>query len=231
MKLLCEPPNSRGKPSMLICALSQRNMWPKRNYLPLAGLLDIWLSNALTRLAKKRIGRVKYSPKQIWILPKRCANMPKPHAIAWFGAILNAFQRFRKRPVGAKDGKNGPSAIMFENNASRKMPLGKLRRSHGVKLVRLIKPGSVPNGKSSERHTSWPAKFGKPSAERARQRFSSASRKTKPGINPTGRSRQAQPSSLKHVRGSPSWSPLTTVRDSAWGCPSSVPVQKSPVMR
>jgi|PlaIllAssembly_1097288.scaffolds.fasta_scaffold82105_2 hypothetical protein len=82
MKLLRERPNSRVKHSMLICALFQRNMLLKRNFLPSVDPLDIWSSNAFTRPAKKRIGRVKYLPKWVWIMLKRCANMHKPHEIA-----------------------------------------------------------------------------------------------------------------------------------------------------
>ena len=59
MKLLRERPNSRVKHSMLICALFQRNMLLKRNFLPSVDPLDIWSSNAFTRPVKKRIGRVE----------------------------------------------------------------------------------------------------------------------------------------------------------------------------
>ncbi len=62
-------------------------------------------------------------------MPKRCTNMHRPHETAWFGASLNAFRYPRKRPVGAKNGKNEPSVIMSENNANRKISLGKLRRT------------------------------------------------------------------------------------------------------
>jgi hypothetical protein len=94
----------------------------------------------LTHPVKKRIGQVKYSQKRVWIILKRCANMRRRHEIAWFGVSLHALQCWKKRPIGAKNGKGELNAIKCANNASGKTSLGKLRKAHGVKLVRLIKP-------------------------------------------------------------------------------------------
>ena len=115
-------------------------MLPKRNSLLSAALLDIWSSNALPNLVKQRIGRAKSSPNLTWIMSKRCVSMHRPREIVWFDARLNVSQCWKKQPPGAKNGKGEPNAIVSGNNVSRKTALGKLRRLHGVKHVRSIKP-------------------------------------------------------------------------------------------
>jgi len=82
MKLLRERLSNRVKQSTSIYALSQRNILPKRSCLPSVAHLDIWSLNAFTHPTRKRIGRVKYSPKRIWIMEKQCVNMHRKHEIA-----------------------------------------------------------------------------------------------------------------------------------------------------